>query len=221
MLKKSEIKRATWLVLACIVFTILVKKVDLAYIGPMGSKVGFSTINNFFHKLLGFNKGLYDLTEILGIIPILMAVGYACVGGYQLVKRKSIKKVDSEIIAIGVLYVAVGVLYLFFEKVIINYRPVLIKGELEASYPSSHTLLALCICGSTMILNRFKYPRIKIAQYESKLALASMILILFGRFLSGAHWFSDIVGGVIISITLLYLFDLSLACIKRNRSKNK
>ena len=221
MLKREHLKKSISLILICIIYTILVKKVDVAYIGPMGSKVGFSTINNFFHKIIGVHMGLYNFTEILGLIPILMAVGYAIVGIYQLVKRKDIKKVDHEIIAVGALYVVVLLIYVFFEKVEINYRPVLIDGVLEASYPSSHTLLSLCICGSTLILNRFKYSRIKAAQYENKLAFISMILILFGRLISGVHWFTDILGGIIISITLLYIFDVSLDCIKRNKEKNK
>lgn len=220
MIETKEFKKAAGLVLGCIIFTLLVKKIDLGYIGPFGSTVGFSTINNFFHKLIGVHMGLYDFTEIIGFIPILMALVYAGIGVYQLIKRKSIKKVDAEIITIGVFYVALLLIYIFFEKVVINCRPVLINGKLEASYPSSHTLLSLCICGSTMILNRFKYTRIKAAQYENRLAFVVMLLILFGRLISGVHWFTDIVGGVLISITLLYIFNLSLACIKRTRKSN-
>lgn len=219
MIEKKEFKNIIYLIIISIVFTLLVKYVDVAQIGPMGSSVGFSTVNNFFHNLIGVNMIFYKITDVLGILPILMALGFAGVGVYQLIKRKSVMKVDKEIIAIGVFYVVVVGLYLFFEKVIINYRPTLIDGVLEASYPSSHTLLSLCICGSTILLNKMRFPKIKAAQYESKVALVSMLLILFGRLISGVHWFSDILGGVIISTTLLYAFKVALECINKNNKK--
>ena len=90
----------------------------------------------------------------------------------------------------------------------------MIDGALEASYPSSHTLLSLCICGSTIILNNHLFKRIKIAKYENYVAFISMILILFGRIISGVHWFTDIVGGAIISITLLYIYNSIISCLK-------
>lgn len=217
MTNRKEFKISLGLIGTCILFTILVKFVDIAQIGPQGSSVGFSTINNFFHKIFGGNKFFYNISEIAGYVALLMAAGYAFVGGYQLIKRKSIKKVDKEIIAVGIFYVVVLFLYVFFEKVIINYRPIIIDGELEASYPSSHTLLSLCICGSTILLNKFKYSRIKAAQYETKLALVVAPIILFGRIISGVHWFSDIMGGVIISFTLLYIFNFALNYMKEKK----
>lgn len=206
------------LIVGCILFTLLVKFVDVSSIGPDGSSVGFSTINNFFHNLIGVNMTIYTLSEICGYVPLLMVAGYGVVGVLQLIKRKSILKVDKEILAIGVFYVIVLAIYVFFEKVIINYRPTLIDGELEASYPSSHTILALFICGSTIILNRFRFKRIKAAQYENSLAFLFMGLVLVGRIISGVHWFSDILGGVIISVTLLYSFYNTLIYLKEKKS---
>ena len=210
MTKRKEFKISLYLIGACILYTLLVKFIDISQIGPQGTSVGFSTINNFFHKLFGVNMTFYNISEVAGYIALLIAAGYALVGGYQLITRKSFKKVDKEIIAIGAFYVAVLFIYVFFEKVIINYRPTLIDGELEASYPSSHTILSLCICGSAIILNKFKYSRIKAAQYVNKLAIVVAPIILFCRLISGVHWFSDILGGVIISITLLYMFRFAL-----------
>lgn len=216
-MKKKNIIISISLVILSIIFTLLVKYVDVSQIGPDGSSVGFSTINKFFHELIGVNMIFYKITSIVGIIPILMAVGYGIVGGIQLIKRKSILKVDKEILATGIFYVIVLALYVFFEKVIINYRPTLIDGVLEASYPSSHTLLSLCICGSTLILNNHLFKRIRITKYENYVAFISMIVILFGRIISGVHWFSDIMGGVIISTTLLYMYNCILIYMKENK----
>lgn len=216
-MKKKNIIISSCLVVFSILFTILVKNVDVSSIGPNGSTVGFSSINKFFHDLIGVNLLFYKLTDILGYVAILLAIGYAIVGLLQLIKRKSILKIDKQIIVTGIFYVIIVCIYVFFEKVIINYRPTLIDDILEASYPSSHTLLSLCICGSTILLNKRFYSKIKIAHYEIILAYVLMVLILFGRIVSGVHWFTDIMGGVIISITLLYIYNsvIKLLSIKK------
>ena len=193
------------MIILAVIYTILVKIIDVAPIGPNNSEVGFSKINGFFHNLLGSNMTIYKITEILGIIPLLMAGIYAIIGLVELIKRKSLTKVDYEIYALAGLYVVVLGLYVFFEKCIINYRPILIDGILEASYPSSHTLMALCICGSSIIVNKRIFHK-KIFNLENKLSIFLMITIILGRFISGVHWFSDILGGIFISLALLSSF---------------
>ena len=193
------------MIILAVIYTILVKIIDVAPIGPNNSEVGFSKINGFFHNLLGSNMTIYKITEILGIIPLLMAGIYAIIGLVELIKRKSLTKVDYEIYALAGLYVVVLGLYVFFEKCIINYRPILIDGVLEASYPSSHTLMALCICGSSIIVNKRIFHK-KIFNLENKLSIFLMITIILGRFISGVHWFSDILGGIFISLALLSSF---------------
>ncbi len=205
-MKKKNIIISIVLVLVAIFYTILVKSIDLQAIGPNGSIVGFATINKFFSNLIGVNMSLYKLTEYLGYLALLLAFNYALIGILQLFKRKSLLKIDKEIIILGIFYVIVIGLYIFFEKVIINYRPVLIDGVLEASYPSSHTLLALCICGSSLIINKYLFKDKKSAKYGNIIAIILMISILLGRLISGVHWLSDIIGGVLISLALLTIF---------------
>lgn len=209
MKKKNIITSITMIILA-VIYTILVKIIDVAPIGPNNSEVGFSKINGFFHNLLGSNMTIYKITEILGIIPLLMAGIYAIIGLVELIKRKSLTKVDYEIYALAGLYVVVLGLYVFFEKCIINYRPILIDGILEASYPSSHTLMALCICGSSIIVNKRIFHK-KIFNLENKLSIFLMITIILGRFISGVHWFSDIVGAIFISLALLSSFYTAIS----------
>lgn len=209
MKKKNIITSITMIILA-VVYTILVKIIDVAPIGPNNSQVGFSKINSFFHNLLGSNMTIYKITEILGIIPLLMAGIYAIIGLVELIKRKSLTKVDYEIYALAGLYVVVLGLYVFFEKCIINYRPILIDGVLEASYPSSHTLMALCICGSSIIVNKRIFHK-KIFNLENKLSIFLMITIILGRFISGVHWFSDIIGAIFISLALLSSFYTAIS----------
>lgn len=214
MKNRKNILICILLVLLSIIYTILVKYVDTSIIGPNGSVVGFSSLNSFVFNLTGNNMTLYKITEILGIIPILIALMYAVIGLIQVIDRKSLK-VDKELIALGILYVVVILIYVFFEKCIINYRPVLIDGILEASYPSSHTLLSICICGSALLINKYLFNNKKIYKYINIVSIISMVLIVLGRLLSGVHWASDIIGSIIISITLLKILETYYLSIKK------
>lgn len=215
MKNKKNILICVLLVLISIIYTLLVKYVDTSIIGPNGSVVGFSSLNSFVFNLTGNNMTLYKITEILGIIPILIALMYAIIGLIQVIDRKSLK-VDKELIALGILYIIVILLYVFFEKCIINYRPVLIDGILEASYPSSHTLLSICICGSALLINKYLFNNKKIYKYINIISIISMVLIVLGRLLSGVHWASDIIGSIIISITLLKILETYYLSIKKD-----
>ena len=215
MKNKKNILICVLLVLISIIYTLLVKYVDTSTIGPNGSVVGFSSLNSFVFNLTGNNMTLYKITEILGIIPILIALMYAVIGLIQVIDRKSLK-VDKELIALGILYVVVILIYVFFEKCIINYRPVIIDGILEASYPSSHTLLSICICGSALLINKYLFNNKKIYKYINIISIISMVLIVLGRLLSGVHWASDIIGSIIISITLLKILETYYLSIKKD-----
>lgn len=215
MKNKKNILMCVLLVLISIIYTLLVKYVDTSIIGPNGSVVGFSSLNSFVFNLTGNNMTLYKITEILGIIPILIALMYAVIGLIQVIDRKSLK-VDKELIALGILYIIVILIYVFFEKCIINYRPVLIDGILEASYPSSHTLLSICICGSALLINKYLFNNKKIYKYINIISIISMVLIVIGRLLSGVHWASDIIGSIIISITLLKILETYYLSIKKD-----
>lgn len=215
MKNKKNILICVLLVLISIIYTLLVKYVDTSTIGPNGSVVGFSSLNSFVFNLTGNNMTLYKITEILGIIPILIALMYAVIGLIQVIDRKSLK-VDKELIALGILYIIVILIYVFFEKCIINYRPVFIDGILEASYPSSHTLLSICICGSSLLINKYLFNNKKIYKYINIVSIISMVLIVLGRLLSGVHWASDIIGSIIISITLLKILETYYLSIKKD-----
>ena len=206
-----------FLTIISFLYVYLVKTVDIMAIGPKGSKVGFGTVNKYFKDMFTYNKTIYKVTEILGLIALLIVAIYGLVGLVQLIKRKSFCKIDKRIYILGAFYVLVGLIYVFFEKVVINYRPVIMDGKLEASFPSSHTVLAICVCLSAISINKFYIKD------ESKLKLANifimilMTLIVIGRFISGVHWFSDIIGGIVISSTLLsYYFSLNRLFLERH-----
>ena len=194
------------LLLLSITYTLLIKVVDVRSVGPLGSKVGLSTINLKFHNLTGYNDIFYDISKYLGLIPFLICGFYGLQGIIQLIKNKSFKKVDKRLIFLGILYIAMLALYIGFDKVVINYRPILEDGLLESSYPSSHTVLALCICLSSLLISKYYIKNNVLRRYFDIITWILMITITGARLLSGVHWLTDIIGGIIISLFLVSLF---------------
>ena len=213
--KKRNFFISTILILLAVVFTILVKVVDVKQVGVNETSIGFVTLNQFVFKTTGVNMIWYHITDWLGLVPIFMAMVYSLLGLVQLIKRKSLFKVDKEIIILGLFYVVVISIYIFFEKVIVNYRPILMNGFLEASYPSSHTLMTICLCGSSIIVNKKMFNN-KITKLMNILSLIIIFITVIGRLISGVHWFTDIVGGIFISIALLMTFHSVIDVIKKN-----
>ena len=100
-----------------LLLVLLVKTVDVAAVGPEGTKVGLSKLNVAVHELFGENLGWYKVTNYLGYGAILIACCFAALGGLQLVYRRSLMKVDKEILLLGALYAVTIAFYVFFEKV--------------------------------------------------------------------------------------------------------
>lgn len=193
-------------------WTVLVCYVDVKPIGPEGSSVGFSALNGFVHNLVGVRTSLYIITDWLGLVPIATAAGFAIFGLAQWIKRKNILKVDSSVLVLGVFYIAVIAVYALFEVLVINYRPVLIEGILEASYPSSTTLLVMCVMPTAaMQLNgRIKHNGFRLCAVLGIIVFITFMII--GRVLSGVHWITDIIGGALLSSGLVLLYRAVYMC---------
>ena len=194
------------LFLLFIAFTIIVKYVDVHSIGPEGSLVGLATINNSFRNVLDYNELFYKISEILGYLSLLLVVFYGGIGVKQLIEKKNLYKVDRSLLLLGMFYVLVGIVYIIFEFVIINYRPIILEEGLEASYPSSHTILSICVCISSILISKKIFKNEKAVNVFNIFTIILMVLIVLTRLLSGVHWFSDILGGVIISLFLVSIY---------------
>ena len=192
--------------IAFIVFTIIIKTIDVKSIGPNGSEVGLASINNNFHNIFDYNELFYNISKYLGYLSFLIIFMYGLIGLKELIKKKNILKVNNYILILGSFYVLVLAVYFFFEKVVINYRPVLENGVLEASYPSSHTILSICVCLSSFIVSRYVFKNEKKAKLFNICTLILMGVIVITRLLSGVHWLTDIMGGILISLALVYVF---------------
>lgn len=201
------------LLAAFVLWTVAICFVDVRAIGPQSSSVGFAGINGFVHTLTGVHWGLYNITDWLGLVPIFVCMGFSILGLIQWIKRKSICKVDHDILILGGFYIITIGAYLLFESVVINYRPVLIGGSLEASYPSSTTMLVMCVMPTAIMQfgNRIKNKVIR-----NIIAVAIITFIAFmviGRLICGVHWFTDIVGGALLSAGLVMMYH-SLSSLK-------
>lgn len=189
-----------------ILWTVSVCFIDVSYIGPNNSAVGFSTVNGFVHRFTGVNWTLYTLTDWLSLVPVGICAGFGILGLFQWIKKKSIRKVDFDIIALGIFYTAVIAVYVLFEIIVINRRPVLIDGYLEVSYPSSTTLLFLTVMPTALMQFNMRIKKRKAKILLSFFLTAFTFTMVLFRLISGVHWFTDIVGGVLISSSLVTMY---------------
>ena len=209
---KKRLVLGVSLVVAFVLWTILVCFVDVRAIGPEGSSVGFAALNGFVHELTGVNWFLYTITDWLGIIPIAVALGFAILGLVQLIKRKSLWKVDHRSLALGVFYIVVMTAYIFFEVVVINYRPTLIDGYLEASYPSSTTMLVMCVMPTAAMQLNVRIKNTVFRRCAVITIVAFTAFMVIGRLISGVHWITDIIGGALLSAGLVTMYDVFGKC---------
>lgn len=209
--------------LLVMILIVLVRFVDVRPIGPEGTSIGLSRLNGFFFRLSGVNILWYHITDWLGVAAILVAFLFAMAGFVQLIKRRSILKVDREILALGGLYIVVIGLYVLFEIMIVNYRPIIMPDGThpEASFPSSHTMLVCVIMGSAIMLIGKYVKEKRICRVLRGICAAIIGMTVIGRLIAGVHWFTDIVGGVLISIFLLSLFSEVLKRTRRNTIEGK
>lgn len=191
---------------AFVLWTVAVRFIDVQLAGPCDTAVGFAAINRFVHRLTGTNFFLYNITDILGLVPVSVCVMFGVLGLVQWIKRRNIRKIDRDILLLGGFYICVMAAFVFFEIFVINYRPVLIDGILEASYPSSTTLLTMCVMPAAMIQVRWRIKNRAVRYAVNSVISAFTAFMVIARLLSGVHWFTDIAGGAILSAGLVLMY---------------
>lgn len=194
------------LILVFIIWTALIRTVDIQPVGVNGTDVGFATLNRSFHNLTGVNMIIYHITDWLGLVPIFCCVIYGVVGFVQLIKRKSLLKVDIDILLLGVYYVIVIFGYLIFEMITINYRPILIDGIMEVSYPSSTTLLVLSVMPTVSFQVDRRIRNRAVRKIITLSAILFSLFMLIGRTIAGVHWLTDIIGSIILAMGLYLIY---------------
>lgn len=203
---KKQLITGVSFMLVFVIWTWLIQKVDVLPVGQKGTDVGFAAFNCWFHKLTGVHMGLYTITDWLGLVPVFVCIVFGGIGLWQLIKRKNLFKVDTDLIYLGIYYVIVIFGYLFFEMCPINYRPILIEGILEASYPSSTTLLVLSVMPTLVLQANRRIENRYLKRIIYAFTIVFSVFTVIGRLVSGVHWFTDIMGAVFLSTGLLYLY---------------
>ena len=223
MREKKEMRKllSSGILLALfLLLIVLLKTVDVQAIGPEGSSVGLAAVNGAVHRLTGVHLGLYHFTGWLGYGSFAVAIGFVVLAALQLLRRKSLQCVDRDLYLLGATYVLAALLYVFFEKVIINYRPVILEESLEASFPSSHTMLAMCILGPAICEFRYRIRRPELCMAAAGACMLAIVLMVVCRLISGVHWFTDILGGALLGGAVWACFDALFARL-RSRSKRR
>ena len=192
-----------------VIYTLLITFVDRQPVGLEGTSVGFSCFNTKVRDAVGFNPAWDKITDVLMCISFLVAAYFALRGLISLIKEKSFLKIDKELYILAGVYVLIGIIYVVFEKIPINYRPFLSPGEteIETSFPSTHVLIVTTILGTGIIKLKKIIADKKIINVITVFSVIVILLTVIGRLLSGVHWFTDIIGGVLMSCTLIAAYD--------------
>ena len=207
---KENGKRFLWYGIAFVVvfaiWTTLIQIIDVQPFGVNGTDIGFATVNSRFHKLTGVHMTVYVLTDWLGLVPVFVCILFGCIGFMQLVKRRSLVEVDYDILLLGIYYIVVIAGYLIFEVIPINYRPILIEGRMEASYPSSTTLLVLSVMPTLFFQAKRRGENEASKRVIGVVSAIFMLFMVVGRLICGVHWLTDIVGSVLLSVGLFWTY---------------
>ena len=211
---------ASCILLVFLLWTIAIQFVDVQAIGPQESSVGFATINQFVHNLTGVHMSLYIITDWLGLVPLMFVMGFGTLGLIQWIMRKHLLKVDYSILVLGGFYIVVMAVYVLFEMLVVNYRPVLIGGILEVSYPSSTTMLVMCVMPTAIMQFNARIKNGILKRWVSSAITVFIAFMVIGRLVSGVHWFTDIVGGALLSAGLVMLY-CSACGLERRKNSNE
>lgn len=216
--KKRHLFSGIIYIAAFIIWTILILNIDVQSVGQNGTNIGFSTFNHWFHHLTGVHMTIYVITDWLGLVPVFICFLFGGLGLFQWIKRKNLFQVDHDIILLGIYYVIVILGYLIFEIIPINYRPILIDGFLEASYPSSTTLLVLSVMPTLVFQSERRLKNAAAKKSIRILAILFSVFMVMGRLYAGVHWFTDIVGAVLLSTGLFEIYKtvVLLYCKEKN-----
>lgn len=146
-------------------------------------------------------------TDIILIASIASLAVFAILGLCQLIKRKSIKKVDKELLFMLLPLILMVIVYVVFDKVLIwNTRP---DGSGEPSFPSTHVMVVTTI----FLLIALALPRyIKSKAACAVLDLMMLVFIILngvGRVLANKHWASDVVGASAFSLIFALIYYLT------------
>ncbi|WP_165061884.1 phosphatase PAP2 family protein [Adlercreutzia sp. ZJ154] len=216
---RRELLAGLALLVAFALWTALIQCVDVQPIGQNGTNIGFATFNTWFHELTGVHMLVYLITDWLGIVPIAVCLCFGALGAVRLIRRKSLFQVDADLLLLGVYYILVIFGYVVFEMIPINYRPIPIDSMMEASYPSSTTLLVLSVM-PTLKYQVDRRAKSSVLRGVTTVFTATFsVLMVFGRLVAGVHWATDIVGAILLAVGLFMMYLSAVTFADRRKVK--
>ncbi len=214
---------------AFIVFTFTISHADVQTVPAISAEtlhetdeteeVGMATLNLSVAEKISYHKSMVTVSKVLGIVAILLAVFFMALAVLEMIARKSVLKADKDLYVLAAFYLAVLLLYIAFDFLALNYRPVLLKEELEPSYPSTHTLIGICVFATSAMQFKNRIPQKAVNHTAVIFCLVCLAAIVITRFLSGVHWFTDIIGGILLSAFLISLYMIGIDLVKNKKEK--
>ena len=198
-------KRWWWVAVACtvifILFTIMVTALDGQTVD--GHRLGLATMNGWWRDLVGVNAAWRVVSDVVAVGTVFGAVGLLIVQIVAVVRGRGLRPVVRDWWGVDLVLISLGICYGLFQIVVINYRPLLMHGVAEASYPSSHVLLFATVWPLLILtlwrMTKRRWVRVTVMVVGMMVMLAGIV----ARALSGYHWLSDLVGGVLLGVTLV------------------
>ncbi len=216
------------LIIINLLFLFLVKYVNVGKTGLEDQTVGLSAVNIKLRDLIGVSKFFNMFSTVIMIIAIIIALAELGLGLYFLIKTKSIDEIPTPIYSLIPTFILTGFVYVFFNWFfVINTRPIYTTGNSSSSYPSTHTLLTLVFLFTAVNVINFIFSYFKKLNDKKKaryicygiLGLLSLLIIIT-RLLSGQHWFTDIIGGVLMAGLLYQFYQIFNLLLREYRQKN-
>ena len=217
MMNNQKLYTAVLMTVLTVLAVILVSTVDVQPVGVEGTNIGFAAMNTGFFKNVGESAVFYKISKVCGYICFAAAAGFAVFFFIQLIQRKDLQKVDKNLTALMLLYLATAIVYILFQTLKINYRPILRGKGLEPSFPSSHTMIAIVVMISAIdqwnIYIKKETPRF----WAVTLSYLVVMVTVVARLLSGVHWLTDVIGGVLFGFMLLAWYNAVRAAWDKNK----
>ena len=210
-----------YLIVACVLLaafialTICLLFVDVRAAGESGAEVGFATINQKVWQAIGQSAAALTVSEVCGLCMIAAVGAFGITGLVQVIRRKGFLRADKELYVMAGGLVLLAAAYVFFEIFVVNCRPVLDGGELAASYPSSHAMLATAVAGMGMAYLHSRQRKGVLINVLIGLLNGVSVATVACRLLGGVHWLSDIVGGVLLGMVIVYAYRAVCSLIAR------
>lgn len=144
----------------------------------------------------------FNLITNFGSIKFITSLSILIAGILLIKNRKRLAK-----FFLGVLFFGAGSAYLF-KELVRRLRPEMLLGFVESgfSYPSAHALLGTVFYGflAYYLAKRQTEKSKKFLIYVG--ATIIITLVALSRVVIGVHWGTDVIGGLLLGLSLLFAF---------------